>query len=383
MLHTALVVRVFASSICLVMIGTSSSQSQDPSFQHIMDTDHTAFLAISSDKEATALFLEKFENIIKSLPGSHHKRKKLDPLHLPAEITGEISQFMAGLSTSLRAGRIQTFLQPIDVEKLEPLLNQDSAPYQWILGKRPSGRLTDFMELADAIRTLSKNTSIAPTSSPQTFEAFASHFDAAYPQLLGTPTSWVALLEKDGASGIYTRFNEYWNRESAIQSSLDVNAETLREDGEKNVRQYLKTRLLPVFVAHVVAGLVRVRADAEIEAKHTLARLAKWKQSQQSSQARNRLCGTWQWTVHNHQNHRDHKMTLSFLPPSQLRADQPQPDDMIIHGNTVYLKWKFPTGFQEDSLLLSNRDQRLEGTFTNSLGTRGTISGKRLTTCTP
>ena len=383
MLHTALVLRIFAASICLMIIGTPPSYSQQPAFQHITDTNHTAFLSISSDEEATSLFLKKFGNIIKSLPPRHRKRKKPDSLHLPVEITQEISQFIAGLSTSLRARRIQTFLQPIDVKRLEPLLNQDSAPYRWILSKQPSVRLTEFMELADAIRTLSQNTSIGPTSSPQTFEAFASHFDKTYPQLLGSPTSWVALLEKGGVSAIYARFNEFLKREPATQSSLDTNAETLREDREKHIQQYLRSRLLPVFVSHIVAGLVRVQVDAEVEAKQTLARLAEWKQSQQNSQSRNRLCGTWQWTVHNHQNHRDHKMTLSFLPPSQLRADQPQPDDMIIHGNTVYLKWKFPSGFQEDSLLLSNRDQRLEGTFTNSLGARGTISGKRLTTCAP
>jgi hypothetical protein len=74
-------------------------------------------------------------------------------------------------------------------------------------------------------------------------------------------------------------------------------------------------------------------------------------------------------------------MVITFSSLEQSSPSQPQPTTITIQGDTVYLKWTFPQGFQEDSLLLSNRDTHLEGTFKNSLGPHGSISGKRLTSC--
>jgi hypothetical protein len=76
-------------------------------------------------------------------------------------------------------------------------------------------------------------------------------------------------------------------------------------------------------------------------------------------------------------------MALSLSSPSTSIPGQPQPSQIIINGDTVYLRWDFPTGFQEDSLLLSNRDNRLEGTFKSSAGPHGSITGRRLTRCRP
>jgi len=106
-----------------------------------------------------------------------------------------------------------------------------------------------------------------------------------------------------------------------------------------------------------------------------------WQQQEQTNHAMMRLCGTWKWIIHNHQNHGDHKTTMTFHPPGQSSSSHVQPTTILIHGDTVYLRWTFPQGIQEDSLLLSNRDSRLEGTFTNSLGPHGSISGQRLSPC--
>jgi hypothetical protein len=52
-------------------------------------------------------------------------------------------------------------------------------------------------------------------------------------------------------------------------------------------------------------------------------------------------------------------------------------------GDVVYLRWEFPGVVQEDSLLFTGEGQRLEGSFVNSSGAWGSITGKRTAPCTP
>jgi len=95
-----------------------------------------------------------------------------------------------------------------------------------------------------------------------------------------------------------------------------------------------------------------------------------------------RLCGTWQWTIHNHKNHQEQKTVIVLLPPgTPAPPDMPQPAKMVVMGDAVYLRWEFPRGYQEDSMLLAKEDRRLEGTFTNSAGDWGAITGKRIAGC--
>jgi hypothetical protein len=55
----------------------------------------------------------------------------------------------------------------------------------------------------------------------------------------------------------------------------------------------------------------------------------------------------------------------------------------VVLGDVVYLRWEGDGKVQEDSLLFSKEGQRLEGTFVNSQGGWGSISGKRTAACTP
>jgi hypothetical protein len=93
-----------------------------------------------------------------------------------------------------------------------------------------------------------------------------------------------------------------------------------------------------------------------------------------------RLCGTWQWTVHNHKNHQEHKSAL-ILPPPENTPNAPRLSRFVVNGDTVYLRWEFAGAVQEDSLLLTGEGNRLEGTFKNSTGTWGSITGKRIAGC--
>lgn len=108
-----------------------------------------------------------------------------------------------------------------------------------------------------------------------------------------------------------------------------------------------------------------------------------WKDRIRQAKGRARLCGTWQWTIHNHQHHEDQKNTLVFHPDGQVPANSPVPSEMIILGDSIYLRWEHNGQIQEDSLLFMKDNTRIEGSFANSLGGWGSITGKRLAACKP
>ncbi len=108
-------------------------------------------------------------------------------------------------------------------------------------------------------------------------------------------------------------------------------------------------------------------------------RLYNWKDQVRQQRGLVRLCGTWQWSIHNHQNHREEKTAVIFAPPGAVSATRPA--EIIVLGDSVYLRWETRAGVQEDSLLFSGEGQRLEGTFVNTAGGWGSITGKRTATC--
>ena len=108
-----------------------------------------------------------------------------------------------------------------------------------------------------------------------------------------------------------------------------------------------------------------------------------WKERIRQTKGRARLCGTWQWTIHNHQHHEDQKNTLVFHPEGQGPANSPVPSEMIILADSIYLRWEHNGHIQEDSLLFTKDNTKIEGSFSNSLGGWGSISGKRTAPCRP
>ena len=112
-------------------------------------------------------------------------------------------------------------------------------------------------------------------------------------------------------------------------------------------------------------------------------RLSTWKDRVRVVRGQSRLCGTWQWVIHNHQDHhQDQKLSLLFPPPGKEGTGIPGLAEVVVLGDTVYLRWEVGGKTQEDSLLFSKEGQRLEGTFVNSQGGWGSISGKRTASCT-
>jgi hypothetical protein len=113
-------------------------------------------------------------------------------------------------------------------------------------------------------------------------------------------------------------------------------------------------------------------------------RIRSWKDRVRDFRGKTRLCGTWQWTIHNHQqHHQEQKLSLLFPPPGVPHSTLRELAEAIVLGDNVYLRWEFNGRTQEDSLQFSNEGRRLEGTFVNSEGGWGSVSGKRTADCMP
>lgn len=134
--------------------------------------------------------------------------------------------------------------------------------------------------------------------------------------------------------------------------------------------------------AGVAAG--QLGREAAERAMEEWWRLKTWKERVRTARGQSRLCGTWQWVVHNHQrHHEERKLSLVFPPPGTGGMAIPGLTETVVLGDAVYLRWETDGRIQEDSLLFSKEGQRLEGSFVNSQGGWGSITGKRTARCTP
>lgn len=109
----------------------------------------------------------------------------------------------------------------------------------------------------------------------------------------------------------------------------------------------------------------------------------RWKERIRQTKGRARLCGTWQWIIHNHQIHGEQKATIMFPPPGQASAQAAAPIEIIILGDAIYLRWEQNGQLQEDSLLFIKDDAKIEGSFVNNMGGWGPITAKRTAPCQP
>lgn len=134
----------------------------------------------------------------------------------------------------------------------------------------------------------------------------------------------------------------------------------------------------------VLERATRLEVDAMQASYQEWDRIRSWKDRVRELRGQARLCGTWQWIIHNHQqHHQEQKLSLLFPPTGHMQATVPGLVETIVLGENVYLRWEIDGRVQEDSLQFSKEGKRLEGTFVNSQGGWGSISGKRTAGCTP
>lgn len=127
----------------------------------------------------------------------------------------------------------------------------------------------------------------------------------------------------------------------------------------------------------------RVAFEAQQRATASWWELHEWKERIRQARGQARLCGTWQWVIHNHQNHREQKTVMLFPPAGQVPANSPLPAETVVLGDSIYLRWEQEGRVQEDSLLFIKEGTRIEGSFVNNSGGWGSITGKRTAGCQP
>lgn len=127
----------------------------------------------------------------------------------------------------------------------------------------------------------------------------------------------------------------------------------------------------------------RVALEASQQATIAWWNLFRWKDRIRQTWGQSRLCGTWQWVIHNHQNHQEQKTVLIFPPAGQKPARTPLPTETVVLGDSIYLRWEQDGRIQEDSLLFLKEGTRIEGSFLNNSGGWGSIAGKRTAGCQP
>ena len=357
-------------------IADAHHNSLDHPWKLLQEHRHNILL-LSSDPEALK-FNQTFMPQQRQPQHSHTRRKssrgRQTSHPIPQEMQKAITSFWAAMATIVSVQEFRAVPEASFPKHLFTEILQSEAQRQWLFSKPSLQEFKDLVEFQKKLSTWPKQEPVAfpPNNNFSQFEKMYNHIDST-----SSRQSWINLFNNLGFKGIQAKLGEYWQQQDQQDLQLPV-SDSLKQS---YIQNYIEFRLFPVFHAHFLTQAIQVEAQAYNVAWESWNHIHQWQQQEHTHRAMERLCGTWKWIIHNHQNHGDHKTTMTFISPGQSTPSQVQPSTILIHGDTVYLKWTFPQGIQEDSLLLSNRDTRLEGTFTNSLGPHGSISGQRLSPC--
>lgn len=185
------------------------------------------------------------------------------------------------------------------------------------------------------------------------------------------------------AAGTPSTARQEWMNAGSRLPSLSELIRLLTEqwppDSAQSESQTRRTALL--LAAH------RVAFEAHQDALTAWWSLREWKDRVRQARGLARLCGTWQWTIHNHRQHQEQKTVITFPPAGQTPPNIPLPVETVILGDSVYLRWENGSYVQEDSLLLVREGlkeaTRIEGSFVNNTGGWGPITAKRTADCRP
>lgn len=238
------------------------------------------------------------------------------------------------------------------------------------------------LQLGDAARTLGANALPVKVAK----ELLVPDLTAATHRFIGSLAAWhlASAVRQAVKDRQFTSVTERLSKTAKPLTWLDQQGKASWHDA---LTQLSDAAASPEWAngnqAEVVERAVRLEVAALQASYQEWDRIRNWKDRVRGIRGQTRLCGTWQWIIHNHQqHHQEQKLSLLFPP---VGAAQPTPGlvETIVLGDNVYLRWEIDGQVQEDSLQFSKEGQRLEGTFVNSQGGWGSISGKRSAGCTP
>ena len=343
---------------------------------HVLSaTDFANFLqektphAVVSDTDATVFFLKTFGSSLE-LPKGLLQRKRTP---LPNGLTQHLSPFVANLATWHLTHDLRIALDQGKTSLIQSILDERQQQIEWLRQSQPN--LPDLLGLIRTISRLQPSDPSTPPLSPHD-AIFTQFLHEQYPDWTDTPNSWLTLAQTEGAAGVRKRLRDAWDSRPAQDSRHE------KPDPAASIDRFLRQSFLPITTAYARATLMQFQVRTEQQAWTTWQTIQKWSNDKKNEKGLRRLCGTWQWLIHNHQDHGDHKTIMVYPPPSQYHRMDPQPATIRVQGDTVYIRWEFPRGIvQEESLLLSEKDQLLSGTFVNNLGPNGNITGRRVKPC--
>ena len=337
--------------------------------------------ALTSDGDAGAFFSSRLESALglsapRDAGGTSGGHAKPAPHVSPARESTELGrQFTAELAAWRLAQAVEQASRASDPKILSTARADSDKQASWLTrdGQRPALALT--WRRAAAAALFPERSSDAPPQPGYT--DYADHLDRQVAQASDADGFWLTLVDREGSEGLRRVLRSFWDRSGEHVAVAE-------EDMQSYAARYVHSRVRPLLRASVEAAAARAEIDAERQAREYWDELKTAAESARRRKGLARLCGTWQWTVHNHQNHVDHKSVIVFASPDSANGAIQAPAQTVVLGDVVYLRWEFQGGgFQEDSLLFTGEGRRLEGTFITSSGAWGSITGKRTGGCQP
>lgn len=344
-----------------------------------LPTLSSELLKIASTEEALQIFLQSNPSLISQIGSRPTRQETPVRIQLPSHIQEAITQIMASLIALQTAQNVMTPPSESGSGR-HPDTPTPSQPaqYQWMADTPIYKELAALIILKSALSSLRSAPIPSMDGTGQHYRQFEQYVESQFSASAEGSGSLLLLLKEQGVQGLQNKLEDL--RVSFQPSPVDKQAAPA--DSKDFGERYIHSRLLPRLQAELHHHSIELQNQAyKILLTHGPV-ITSWQNEKETHATLARLCGSWLWTLHNHQNHQDHKMTVTFPAPGESAPpNQTIPNTVSIHGDTVYVEWVFSQGKQEDSLLLSNRDTIMEGTFKNSLGPYGSITGKRLSSC--
>ncbi|RMH07755.1 MAG: hypothetical protein D6704_04625 [Nitrospirae bacterium] len=330
---------------------------------------------IASDKAAKTFFLNSLGPQVDLTPQAR-LRARLEKKAFPhPQMARLISRFTAALVLWQFAKELDEHFATV---RLNSFLTGREKQIKWVLHTLPDTKIDQLLALAQVLAQVHPSEPPPQVALPL-YADYVQYLLTRYPDWIDSEAAWITIAARDdGAQVILARLSEYWT------SHLLTAKRPGKDEQQAYEARFLLDYFIPMVTAYFRADVLQVQAWSEQQGLAYWQALLHWKEHQRYRHSLSRLCGTWQWLIHNHQDHQDHKIVMMFPPPDEFARMDPQPARLLVNGNTVYIRWEFPNGIiQEESLLLSHDDKRLEGSFVNSVGPYGNITARRLAPCPP
>ncbi len=352
----------------------ATPRSDGPEFPRLVKAYAGQLATLSSDADALSLFASKIGPAaglpdVSAVLKQNPKAQNPIPVSTLQAVQRSAVRFTAALTRWQLTQALRAGLESGEDPPAKDVWAERQPQLGWLAAHDPApavDKLRPFLEADEWARSLPG----AEVEHPG-YEGYRAAVDRAYPDGVGTDTAWLPAIEQGGATVLKQRL---------ISEAVGVPVpESVRP---QMAARYVAQRLRPLLEARLQALMAEAERDAALQTYAEWTKLRAARDLMREAVGLKRLCGSWQWTTHNHRNHGDHKTVMVFAAEGSDQPGQNRPKETVVLGDAVYLRWELPGGVvQEDSLLFVGEGRRLEGSFVNSTGSWGNITGKRVQAC--